>query len=178
MKRVDLEATFWERVRKDGPRDPELGNCWFWTAGDGRIRNMSQKAWELAHGKAVPGSKRIAHWCSHTSCCNPEHLYTGRRLKVEQAGIDKVAEPLGCTDDLGSEGAEDPSDELACGGALNFSEHGELIDHEAATAYDPTAYDTAYSEDGNLQYSDQHTGSAAGSDLPWDSWNTWNEGTQ
>lgn len=86
-KRPDPVIRFWSKVNKDGPihpYNPELGNCWEWTAattnGYGRYRiegkaNLATRvAWEMKHGPIPPGLN-VLHSCDNPPCIR--HLFLG-----------------------------------------------------------------------------------------------------
>lgn len=80
-----LEASFWEKVNKDGPlpaHRPELGNCWLWTKGASVRGSISYGRFqgEYAHRVAMrlsghePSKLHVDHLCRVTLCVRPTHL--------------------------------------------------------------------------------------------------------
>jgi hypothetical protein len=80
---------FWPKVDKRGPDE-----CWGWKASthlfgygkfyvglhpDGRknLVDAHRFAWELHHGRRIPGGKLVMHTCDNPQCTNPAHLVLG-----------------------------------------------------------------------------------------------------
>ena len=87
-RELTTEERFWVKVSQNGPVDPELGQCWIWTAGlvggfgAFSIRNHQYKAHIVSYAWAngylpmekVALSGKIGHLCSTKSCVRPNHL--------------------------------------------------------------------------------------------------------
>lgn len=82
---------FWEKVDKDGPWHPEMGQCWNWTAttqkasnGEygsfksnemgGSITRAHRVSFFYANGLRSDIANHIDHLCRNTLCVNPDHL--------------------------------------------------------------------------------------------------------
>lgn len=86
--RGDLEARFWEKVRK-------TEGCWLWEGaspgdrGYGTIRvgddnvGTHRVSWMLHYGP-IPEGKIVCHHCDTPECVRPDHLFLG----TEQDNID------------------------------------------------------------------------------------------
>jgi hypothetical protein len=84
---MTLGPLFWDKVNKNGPvplSQPELGNCWVWTASktekgygkfrhEGKVRRAHRLSYEKVHGQ-IPKSLSIDHRCHNKSCVRPTHL--------------------------------------------------------------------------------------------------------
>lgn len=91
--RVSIERRFWTKVNKNGPvpiHQPQLGQCWLWTAatirGYGQIAHVingkkrpayaHRLAWEMAYGP-IPDGLSVLHRCDVPLCVRPDHLFLG-----------------------------------------------------------------------------------------------------
>lgn len=98
LRSINPEERFWSKVNKNGPApagQPELGNCWLWTAsrtgGGGVVHGQfvlprvatgqrhvyaHRYSWELANGP-IPEGLQANHRCDVGICVRPSHLFLG-----------------------------------------------------------------------------------------------------
>jgi hypothetical protein len=79
-KSTTFSARFWSKVGRNADSE-----CWPWLAHrvtggygqfkiNGRKRQASHVAWELAHGRKMATGRLIRHTCDNPQCVNPAHL--------------------------------------------------------------------------------------------------------
>lgn len=78
---------FWRKVRRG-----DSAECWPWTGYTkssghgltwhlGRMMHASRKAWILTHGEPADPKLCVNHKCGNAVCCNPSHMYLGKRAQ-------------------------------------------------------------------------------------------------
>ena len=94
-----MRPDFWSKVKRG--TDAE---CWPWTgfkrpSGHGLTSlnsvpmNASRKAWILTNGPVKDGLC-VNHRCDNAACCNPSHMYLGRRADNMYDYFGKIPGPL------------------------------------------------------------------------------------
>ena len=92
---MTLEQRFWSKVSRKG-----IDDCWEWTGAgaktkhgygrinvNGRMRQVTHIAWELAHGSPPPAELVVRHSCDFPLCVNPRHLLLGTRSESVATAI-------------------------------------------------------------------------------------------
>lgn len=92
-----LEGRFWGKVNRKSEDD-----CWEWVGAgaktkhgygrinvNGRMRQVTHVAWELAYGEPVPVGLVVRHTCDNPLCVNPHHLLLGTRSDSVASAIAK-----------------------------------------------------------------------------------------
>lgn len=90
-----LEQRFWSKVTRKGEDD-----CWEWVGAgaktkhgygrinvNGKMRQVTHVAWELAHGEPVPAGLVVRQTCDNHVCVNPRHLIVGKRSESVKNAI-------------------------------------------------------------------------------------------
>jgi hypothetical protein len=106
-----LAARFWAKVDKNGPihpTQPELGQCWVWTAaakegGYGVMRPEGRRTGPTIKAHRVsliidgrdPGELNVLHSCDNPPCVNPAHLRAGTLAENRQDALDRNRIPVG-----------------------------------------------------------------------------------
>lgn len=98
------EPRFWDKVDKNGPihpYDPELGNCWIWTAArneegkygvfylNGRLVTAHRAAYQMATGETLTSEDLVCHSCDNPPCVRSDHLHKGDLLSNVQETISR-----------------------------------------------------------------------------------------
>lgn len=104
----DPIASFWQKVNKDGPVHPVVGQCWSWSgmvdklSGYGYLKNKYVRksahrwSWTIHFGE-IPGDQGILHHCDNRVCVNPSHLFLGTNVENTADMVSKNRQAKGET---------------------------------------------------------------------------------